>query len=371
LEIGVGLVAIVLAFAAVHGRRVADNFGEYQWEDRKFIRHNQVYVHSVGDCFTQRPLWNGLYRPLTTNLYYYLGRQLFDNRIQVHHAINIIFYLLNGFLLFWICRRFLPGYWAMAPPVMWVSRFAHVEVVCNSCEFQALLAAFFVLSSLGLFVAARVKARVGLMVLSVVFFGLALLSKETSVVLPGILIGLALLFEKRSAWKHYLWHAAVVAVWIVLFIAVLKGVTDAKPTGFLYDFSPANLSVNLGGYMLVFLNLLTHSLDSVVMVSGVAAMAENWFMRVAVLGLGLISSLYAVFHRRWKGKFHVSAQLITFGLLFFFCAAAPYVILEGRLFMRYSYLPHAGLAIVAGVVLREVAWLVCGLTNCKIFQRVL
>ncbi len=354
LEITIGLLLIVLAFAVVHGPGAVDNFSLYQWEDGKFINHNRVFIHSVGDCFTERPLWGGLYRPLTTNLYYYLGRKLFYNRIEDHHAINIVLYLLNGLLLFLICRKFLPGYWAIIPPVLWVSRYAHVEVVCNSCEFQALLATFFALLSLGIFITARARKRSGLLLVSVLFFVLALLSKETSIVLAGILTGFALLFEKPAAWKHYLWHPAVAVVWVFLFVTVFKGVTENQTTGFIYNFSLANLSMNLAAYLLSFSYLLTHSLDSVIMVSGVASLAQNWLIRLVVLGMGFTVGAYTLLQNRLKGYQSTTIRVIAFGLVIFFCAAAPHVILERRMFMRYGYFPHAGLALAAGVILREL-----------------
>lgn len=55
---------ILLLFFLVHGKRVERNLPLMQWEDEYFIEHNDKHMHNLLDCFTGRPLWNGLYRPL-------------------------------------------------------------------------------------------------------------------------------------------------------------------------------------------------------------------------------------------------------------------------------------------------------------------
>jgi hypothetical protein len=50
-----------------------------------------------------------------------------------------------------------------------------------------------------------------------------------------------------------------------------------------------------------------------------------------------------------------SARVAAFGLLWFFAGTAPFVVLADRLFMRYSYFGHAGLAIAAGAAAAAVA----------------
>jgi len=352
----VGGAAIVLAFAAVHGGQVSDNFGRTQWEDHEFIHHNRTNIHSITDCFTKASRWPGLYRPLSTNLYYYLGDQWFNNNIHVYHAINVAFYLINALVLFWICRFLVPEWWALAPPVLWVSRYTHVEVVSNTCEFQGLLAAFFTLLSFGLFIRARIENRTHIMILSVAAFLLALLSKETTVVLPGILLAFCLLYDRDSVWKCSRWHIGAAAVWGLLFAAAFYG----HSAGFKYDFSPGNIGTNLAAYLLVFSNLLTYPITNVVMDAQVAATAEHWISRLAVLGLATAAGVYAILHTKLNGKYNDRMRPLAFGLLFFIGAATPYLVLQGRLFMRYSYLPHAGLAIAVTIILRELALFVWG-----------
>jgi hypothetical protein len=159
VEIILGLFFILLAIVIFHGSRIVDNIDYVQWEDKCFINHNAAMINSLPDCFTERPVWSGLYRPLTTNLYFYIGRTIFNNNIRIYHIISIVFYALNAFLLYYLSLLFISGYWAMAPPILWVSRLANAEIVTNSCEFQVLFAVFLAMISLILFIKYRMGGR--------------------------------------------------------------------------------------------------------------------------------------------------------------------------------------------------------------------
>ncbi len=349
-HIVVAALAIGLAFALVHGGRALENLGVAHWEDSAFMRHNASNVHSLADCFTERPLWPGLYRPLTTNLYYYLGRVLFGNRMEVYHCVNIALYLANALLLYLICRKLLPGWWALAPPVLFASRFSHVEVVLNTCEAQTLLAVFFTLLALRLFMEARQGAR-GWYALSLVAYGLALLSKETSLVFPAILLAYGLLFDERRAWRRYLIPGGLAIAWAVLHLTVFRAVTDYEPTGFAYRPGAGHVLGNYAAYLLAFTNPLTYRLGNLEMVQPVSRAAGTAAARFLMAAGMIACASYYVFRGRAARRPRGPGGVIAFGFAFFLIALSPYVILESRLFMRYGYAGHAGLAIAAGALL--------------------
>src|SRR5687768_17522827 len=117
---GVLLAAVVAATgaAAVHGERIVRQWSRPHWEDFRFFRHNRAHVHSLGDCFTSPPTWPGLYRPLSTSCYYYAGRRLFDDRIDVYHGVNGAVFLANAVLLFVVAGAALPGRWPLLAVVL-------------------------------------------------------------------------------------------------------------------------------------------------------------------------------------------------------------------------------------------------------------
>lgn len=310
-----------------------------------FIRHNAATIHSIQDCFTKRPVWPGLYRPLTTNLYYYLGRRLFANDIGVHHLVNVAFYLANGFLFYLLCLNLLPRPWALLAPVLWVSRYAHVEVVSNTCEFQGLLSVFFTLLALKLFVMARKRESRAYEAGSLAAFVLALLSKETAVVFPALAALFGRFFDSKAAWRHYVPPFAIAGAWTILFAFVLRATTDFQPTGFTYSFSFSKLTRDYTAYLLSFLNVLTYRLENIIMIPQIADLAGSRRLRLVFILFAAASGTSLVIGPRPKGRDAESVRLVTFGFLFFVIATAPYVILESRLFMRYSYFGHAGLAL--------------------------
>jgi hypothetical protein len=245
--------------------------------------------------------------------------------------------------------------WAFVAAGVYVSRFSHVEVVLNTCEIQSLLAVFFTFVALYLFILARRRRQVWLEWTSLAAFVLALFSKETTLVFPALLLIYGWLFDRRRAWRHYLAPVLAACAWAILFALVFRGVTGHQPTGFSYDFSLSHLTEGYTAYFLTFFNSLSFKLESIVMVPAITAAAKTGLAKV---GFGLLVTVVALFfclYPRLRDRCSQPAPVLIFGLLVFLVGVAPYVILESRLFMRYGYFGHAGLAISSGVVVREIA----------------
>lgn len=321
---------------------------DLQWEDRGFFQYNLEHIHSLRDCFLQRGEWPGLYRPLTTNLYYYLGQLLFDNRVEVYHAINLIFLVLNSLLFYHLAALFLGETWGLVPMVFFASRLAMIEIVLHSCEFQGLLCAFFSLLSIDLFIRARASDRAWMDWCSIVSFVLALLSKETAAVLPAILLVFGWLFDSRLKARNYRAHAIIAVVWAIAFREILR---QDQPTGFTYDLAVSNILRNYAAHALDFSNQLLNPMDDI-MPPRVAALSNMWLVKAPAAATILADTAVVVFCRSAKSDW---LRIVAFGVALFLIATLPFVAFEGRLFMRYSYFGHAGLALCAGALTREFA----------------
>jgi hypothetical protein len=342
----------VVAGTAVHGTRVRNNFAYHHWEDWRFFRHNKANVHSPLDCFTRPSAWPGLYRPLSTSCYYLAGRSLFANRVEAYHAVNAVVFVANALLLFAIARALLPWPWPLLAPVLLVSRLAHVQVLLYTSEFQVLSATLFSLLALRLDMAARRSGRRGLLVAALIGFALALLCKETAIVLPAIVSAYAWLYEWRwRAWREAAWWM-VAASWAVVFALFRRAYPE--PTGFQYDLSWAVLP-RLSGYFLVFWNDLVYPMDDLELVSRVARLLGHPLAGLGAAALVLITAVLLVRARQASGAV---LRALAFGLVWFVAAAAAFLLLDERLFMRYSYFPHAGLSLAATAALAGLVDLV-------------
>jgi hypothetical protein len=74
----------------------------------------------------------------------------------------------------------------------------------------------------------------------------------------------------------------------------------------------------------------------------------------AVAGLALLTAALMIAARGRPDLVGRTGRVAAFGLAWFFAATAPFAILADRLFIRYSYFGHAGLAIAAGGVVSGV-----------------
>lgn len=399
---------ITAAIALVHGERIAENWSQEHWEDPMFFEHVDDHVPALSDCFTAAPLWPGLYRPLTTNCYYAVGERLFGQQIEVYHAINLVLYALNGLLLYGLGRRLFRlvgsspttlsqekkeleyeimsdgkndlvhkssflllservkggNFFALIASLLWVSRNAHVQVVLNTVEFQALLSVCFSLIAILLFPLSNARApQAGWRTAACCgALALALLSKESALIVPAILLALTWLFgnvRDRQAWLHLLAPVLTVALWGVLFATLGRGVSNHQPTGFDYANALEAVAQNAVAHALDFSNILVTDAQIEAdrsMSPRVAVLSSRRGVQIGALAAALLMALALLSARRPSLR---SLRPALAGAAIFAAGVAPFLLFDGRLFMRYSYFGHAGLALcVAGLLFAVVQQLV-------------
>ncbi len=340
------LISLIIV---VHGERIQQHWSTYHWEDQLFFDHDHRFIHRLDHCFTRPALWPGLYRPLTTNCYYLIGGWLFDHRIEIYHAINVTLYTLNALLFYWLARYLLaPGY-ALLAAALWVTRNAHAELITNSAEFQALAATSFALAALAIFAQAVGQQRQWAMALVYCFIVLALLSKEASVAIAVILPCHRWLFAHSLRWPHLVGPLAIAGGWLVTFLLFLRGVSDYQPTGFHYAIDPALVLHNMAAHFWSFFNLLVPRNGDVVMPQAVHALAASPGGQMVLLGLLGLTILLCVRQPRLSHELRV----LLLGNLFFLLGVLPYSFFTDRLFMRYGYFSHLGLALASAAF---IAW---------------
>jgi hypothetical protein len=195
---------------------------------------------------------------------------------------------------------------------------------------------------------------VWLLALSSLALGLALLSKESTVVAPVLMLAAGWFSAHRMNWWSYLPPFVAICIWLVLFVTVFRSLSEYAPTGFSYTFAPQQLLGHYSVYLLSFANMLAYSPENRIMPDKLQAVAQTEPALVGVALLFVITVVLALFSRHIRWAQAKPLRTLGFALAFFFVATAPYVILEERAFMRYSYPGHAGLAIACAALLQSV-----------------
>jgi hypothetical protein len=359
----VGIAIVAAAFLVAQGPRVVHNLPKWHWEDGRHFHHNRQQIHSIADCFLVPSAWEGgaeaTYRPLSANLYYLVGRSLFGNDIEVYHAIDALAHLANAILLFLLCRQLLPGAFALVPPVLFVTRFAHRQDFEYTSNFDTLSYAGLCLLGLLLFVIARRRERRFTEAVAAFAFALALLCKEAAVVWPAVLTTYGWLFDRPAAWRKYVAGWTLAALWIVCYREMVHLLYPPGTPGFALDFAPHHVLARYGAYLLAIFNVLVPAVDPEkagwAIPPHLRAFAASTPLVVAMACLAAVEVALLV-AARWRPHLvGPSARVIAFGLAWFFGGTAPFVVLADRLFIRYSYFGHAGLAIAAGGIASAVA----------------
>jgi hypothetical protein len=371
-SVRVGIAIVLATFVVAHGPRVVHNLPKWHWEDGRHFHHNRQQIHSIADCFLMPSAWEGgaeaTYRPLSANLYYFAGRSLFGNDIEVYHAIDATAHVANAVLLFLLCRHLLPGTFALVPPVFFVSRLAHRQDFDYTSNFDTLSYTALCLLGLLLFVTGRRRERRGPERLALVAFALALLCKEAAVVWPAILTAHGWLFDRPPAWRKYAAAWLVALLWLVCYLQMIHLLYPTGTPGFAFDFAPIGLLRRYAAYLLSFLNVLVPGVDPEragwAMPPHVSTLAATAPMLVLTGGLVFAEAALMVLARGRPARVGQAGRVTAFGLAWFLAGTSPFAVLADRLFIRYSYFGHAGLAVAAGgIASAAVQWIRAGRTR--------
>ncbi len=369
----VALGAASAAFGWVHGASVRANLSVPHWEDPLFFAYNERVIwpgadpsgprsllHGILECFTNPGVWPGLYRPVSTNLYYLLARVLMNNRIETLHEVNVAFVILNAWLLFWVCCEFMEPVWAIVAAAFATSRLALGEVVLHTCEMQGLLYVAFGLLSCKAFLRAVNTSNRRLAVASGVLVFVALLSKESAVAFPVVLvIWVRLLWpgpseERRRAVSWLRYPVLATGAWGAFFVFWKIVLRQNESAQFVWDFSIDRLLTSFSTHLLAYSNDLVERGHSVVMPES-AVVLGHWLVVQALVGLLLALLAASVIWPRVASTDLI--RPIALGFALFVAGTLPFAPLIGRLFMRYSYLGHAGISVCVGAAARAV-WLI-------------
>ncbi len=180
------IAAIIIAVVVVYLPVLR---GDFVWDDFLLITGNPLLQNFSGLL----EIWSGGrtadYFPLT-NTVFWIEHHLFGVNANGYHAVNILLQIANALLVWRLLKRLnIPGAW-LAGLIFGIHP-VHVASVAWISELKNLLAMFFALLSVLCFLKLddkRVRNSAITYAASLVFFGLALLSKTQVVFLPFVLL---------------------------------------------------------------------------------------------------------------------------------------------------------------------------------------
>src|SRR6476620_868455 len=174
--------------------------GDFLWDDFLLITGNPLLQNFSGLL----EIWSGGrtadYFPLT-NTVFWIEHHLFGANATGYHAVNIVLQIADALLVWRLLKRLdVPGAWLAG--LLFGIHPIHVASVAWISELKNLLAMFFALLSILCFLEPdekRLRNSAIRYAASLVFFGLALLSKTQVVFLPFVLLLCAWWRDKQTA----------------------------------------------------------------------------------------------------------------------------------------------------------------------------
>ena len=210
-----------------------DDFGffpraSYQWWD---LQH--ILAPYVG--------W--FYRPVSQQLFFYLGYKAFGLNAFWFHIINVFFHFLNSVLLYLIILRLTKNKLAsLVGASFFVANRVHLMSVYWISAFSEVGAAFFYFLTFLLFLRYLDTKKLIYIFVSLPLFILGLFSKEMLVTIPLVMALYLLIFgkfQKTKGW--FIQNGKIIAPYLLLTLAFLIFYKKfvILPTGpYTLDFSP-------------------------------------------------------------------------------------------------------------------------------------
>jgi len=332
-------------------------------------------VTSVGDFINffnpiKDPEGIGVYRPLTLRVYYFLTVQFFHLSPLPLRIISFVTFFLIIFLV-WKLAKMLTGSSKVAAlsSLLYAVSVTHFGQLFYIGMFQELCLTALFLASIICFIKyainAKKKYQFGKLVMSFILFVLAIMSKETAVVLPFVLI-LAFIYLKLV--KKIKMSAKVIIYSLLPYFVVLGtylfihfryfGLISGD--SYVWDFSPAKAlntltwyglwSLNLPGMLLDFIgpgihinpNLLKYWSNEIIPIF-------IFFVLQIFVILGLIIKLV-----RSDKKSNSKWYFVIFSILWFVGTLVPVLFLPIHKFSYYLTLPLVGMVFILSYLLADL-----------------
>ena len=354
---------------------------KFAFDDKGLIRDNRLIREgtTLKEIFTTNYRYgannpnDGLYRPLV--MFTYVMNT--DNTLDPFplHLWNVILNSITTILFFLLIYSFSRSLvLAIIAGLVFGFHPIHTEVVANISGRPEILCALFLFAS---WLILKTKSSYSVLTVSLacVCFALALLSKETAVMFPFMIISYDYIIKRSEFWrKRNLITYVMLGVTLIIYLIVrlvLLGDTAAgnDPEFFNNPIADATAASRMATAFGVFLRYIRLLIVPLRLVSDYSynslPVYDSLFNPVAMAGIvmlmGMIIAAIALIRRN---------QLYTLAFILFLF---PYLLISNIVFPvgtimgeRLMYLPSAGFALIAGCILTSLSSRWRYLTTCLV-----
>lgn len=334
----------------------------------KFFTHDDFYflrianISSTGDFINFfNPVKDvegiGVYRPLTLRVYYALAVEFFNlNPIYLRIISFATFFIVIGLVWKFIYLLTQDKKTSILATFLYAVSVTHFGQLYYVGAFQELFLTMLFLGSVIFFVKYEMgsskKSNVGNLVASFVCFILAIMSKETAVVIPFIII-LTHFFLKLSkrikgSFKTLILstipYFAVLAIYLVFHFGYFGTISGDS---YVWNFSVGRAINTLGWYSLWSMNLPEMLNDFVG--PGIHLnpnLLKYWSAEIIPIFALFALQILIVFYAFLKSKIRDSKFMILFCIFWFIATISPVIFLPVHKFTYYLTLPLIGVVLL-------------------------
>jgi len=339
------LLIIALGFA-VYSNSLS---GEFIWDD-EFLIEDNVHIKNpshISKIFTQN-IGAGagdryaFYRPLQI-VTYMIDYSLWNLNAKGYHLTNILLHILTALSVFWLIYTifkdallsFLTGCFFVVHPI-------HTEAITYIAGRADALSLLFMLLCTIFYIKSSLSKNIGIYILMLLSYTLALLSKENSLILPVLLLLYSYSFEEKLKIKKLVPLVSLAFIYVLLRVTVFKTMLpDTSSSMTLFQRLPGFFVAITSYIRLLFFPFNLH------MEYGLELF--HWGDFKAILGVLLSFALLTYAFKNRK-----SNKLVFFSITWFFIALFPVsniFPINAYMAEHWLYLPSIGFFLILAQIL--------------------
>lgn len=360
---------LILAIAFLLYSNTLDN--KFLYDDDNFFVRN-VYTKEwkyLPNIFSENViagsgLMSNYYRPILS-LSFLIDYKLWGLSPIGYHISNILMHAITAFLACLLINRIIKNWRiSLLSSIVYLAHPLQTEAVTYVTGRADPLSALLALSSMLLFLHAAENfnfKKYSYLSFSLLFFILAILSREVFIVLPFLLALYLICFNEKRISKNSLWKAfaAILPYLIVLgfYVAIRLTMLNFSNTLNFYN-EPNIFTENVWYRILTFLSVLLEYFKLILFPIHLNFEREHQiftdFLNPAIIfSFSILLIIAYLMHRSWRND-----KAVFFGFSWFFITLFPVsniiALVNGIIYEHWLYVPLIGIAAILGHFIKKV-----------------